>query len=106
MTSVATGPSLFGHPSPSSCVHVYLCACMWVYADKRVCRPSGKVVVTNTVAHDDRKMSLWSPKISLVSVAPLLAEAMLRVEEGGSLQDLRVYDRDNVMERYQGQGHE
>ena len=65
-----------------------------------------QVVVTNTVAHDDRKMSQWSSKISLVSVAPLLAEAMLRVEEGGTLQDLRVYDRDNVTERYQGQGHE
>jgi hypothetical protein len=39
-------------------------------------------------------------------VAPLLAEAILRVEEGGTLQDLRVYDRDNVKERYLGQGHE
>ena len=65
-----------------------------------------QLVVTNTVAHNDRAMEDWSSKISLVSVAPLLAEAILRVEEGGTLQDLRVYDRDNVKERYLGQGHE
>ena len=64
------------------------------------------MVVTDTVAHNDRSLTEWSVKISQVSVAPLLAEAMLRVQEHESLQDLRVYDRDNVNERYRGQGHE
>jgi phosphoribosylpyrophosphate synthetase len=71
----------------------------------RVCHPR-QLVVTNTIAHNDRTMQAWSGKISQVSVAPLLAEAILRVEEGGSLQDLRVYDKDNVTERYLGQGRE
>jgi phosphoribosylpyrophosphate synthetase len=65
-----------------------------------------QVVVTNTIAHDDRRKDEWSSRISVVSVAPLLAEAMLRLHEGASLQDLRVYDRDNVTERYKGQGQE
>ncbi len=62
--------------------------------------------MTNTITHAHTQKDEWSSKISVVSVAPLLAEAMLRVHEGTTLQDLRVYDRDNITERYAGQGQE
>lgn len=37
-------------------------------------------------------------------MAPILAEAVHRMHLNKSLQGLRVYSRDNVAERYKGQG--
>ena len=65
-----------------------------------------QVVVTNTIPLGNKLDNASCSKISQISIAPLLAEAVLRVIEQGSLQDLRVFDRENIHERYAGQGKE
>ncbi len=65
-----------------------------------------QVIVTNTIPLGNKLDNASCSKISQLSISPLLAEAVLRLLEHKSLQDLRVYDKDNVHERYAGQGKE
>jgi hypothetical protein len=61
------------------------------------------VVVTNTVPLREDVDTRHTHKIAQLSVAPLIAEAILRIQMGQSLQDLRVFDRDSAEPRYKGQ---
>lgn len=61
------------------------------------------VVVTNTVPLREDVDVRHTHKIAQLSVAPLLAEAIIRVQTGVSMQDLRVFDRDGAEPRYKGQ---
>ena len=65
-----------------------------------------QVVVTDTVPLRNEHAMKHIHKISQLSVAPLLAEAILRMNAGESLQLLRVFDRENVEERYKSQSVE
>lgn len=67
--------------------------------------PLTDVVVTNTVPLRDDVDTRHTHKITQISVAPVLAEAILRVQTGTSLQHLRVLERGSKAEapRYQGQ---
>lgn len=62
-----------------------------------------EVVVTNSVPLRDDVDMRHTHKIAQLSIAPLVAAAMLRVQTGQSLQSLRVFDRDNIESRYLGQ---
>lgn len=44
-----------------------------------------------------------SSKVVQLSVAPLLATAIKRLHRRQSLQDLRVYSRTSIQDRYAGQ---
>jgi ribose-phosphate pyrophosphokinase len=61
------------------------------------------VVVTNTVPLRDDIGTRDTHKIAQLSVAPLLAEAIWRIQSGKSVQDLRIFDRSEVESRYRGQ---
>jgi ribose-phosphate pyrophosphokinase len=65
--------------------------------------PLSEVIVTNTVPLRDDIDTRHTHKIAQLSIAPLLAEAVLRVQTGQSLQSLRVFDRENADTRYSGQ---
>ena len=52
--------------------------------------PVKEVVVTNTVPLDDKKKI---DKIKTISIAPLFAEAIRRVNEGQPLGDLFLYEK-------------
>ena len=61
------------------------------------------VIVTNTVPLRDDVSVRDTHKLAQLSVAPLLAEAVLRIQTGRSVQDLRVFDRESLAPRYSGQ---
>jgi len=65
--------------------------------------PLSDVIVTNTVPLREDVDTRHTHKIAQLSVAPLIAEAILRVQTEQSLQDLRVFDRDGESARYKGQ---
>ncbi len=71
---------------------------------QRIARsPLSEVVVTNTVPLGTGVEAQHTHKIVQISVAPLLAEAIVRMQTGQSLQDLRIFDRDSAEPRYKGQ---
>lgn len=62
------------------------------------------VVVTNTVALPQNSWAVsHTHKIAQLSVAPILASAVIRLQTGQSLLDLRVFDTKNKTARYSGQ---
>lgn len=63
--------------------------------------PLAQVIVTNTVPLRDNVDTRHTHKIAQLSVAPILAEAVLRVQTGQSLAGLRGSNTD--MPRYLGQ---
>jgi ribose-phosphate pyrophosphokinase len=65
--------------------------------------PISECIVTNTVPLRDDVAFAHTHKLTQLSVAPLLAEAMLRVQTGQSLAGLRVYDPATVDARYRDQ---
>jgi ribose-phosphate pyrophosphokinase len=65
--------------------------------------PLTDVVVTNTVPLRNDVNIMHTHRITQLSVAPLLAEAILRMQAGESLMDLRVFDSESELPRYKGQ---
>ena len=63
--------------------------------------PLTDVVTTDTIPLRDDVATRDTHKLSQLSVAPLLAAAIIRVQCGASLQPLRLVDKG---ERYAGQG--
>lgn len=61
------------------------------------------VVVTNTIPLRDDLETRHTHKIAQLSVAPVIAQAILRVQTCQSLQDLRVFDRETDIARYRSQ---
>lgn len=73
---------------------VYAAATHGIFAGNAIERiknsPVKEVVVTNTVPIRKEKMI---DKIKVVSIAPIFAEAIKRLNEGASLQDLFLYEK-------------
>lgn len=65
--------------------------------------PLSDVIVTNTVPLRDDVDMRHTHKIVQLSIASLVAEAMLRVQSGASLHDLRAYGEEVTSRRYSGQ---
>lgn len=65
--------------------------------------PLSAVIVTNTVPLREDLDTRHTHKIAQLSVAPLIAESILRVQTQQTLQDLRVFDREAQLPRYFGQ---
>jgi len=61
------------------------------------------VIVTNTVPLRDDISVRDSHKIAQLSVAPLLAEAVVRVQTGQSVQSLRSFESESAETRNENQ---
>ena len=61
------------------------------------------VVITNTIPLPDNVNTRHVHKISQISVGPLIADAILRVQLDRSLKVLRISDEDARPNRYGGQ---
>lgn len=65
--------------------------------------PVQEVMITNSIPLRKEVSLMQLHKISEISIAPLLAEAISRAHADESLHALKVYDDDNEQSRYRGQ---